>query len=174
MKSSTETEINFEYYRLFAYAWHRVHQYYNMDQSKNDHLFLDMFKEITERVDPYKGTPSSYIFRGVRMRLRGRFITLSKTAVRKYAYNSEMSASYTESVETKYLRDELVAKLVKLTKLTVRERELLNEMFFTSMGSAEEARRNLGTPYSKSRGGQIYCSMMQKLRAKMEELNANT
>lgn len=162
--------LNFDYYLLFASAWQRVHRYYNMDTAHNDHLFLETFSKIASSVDPSKGTPSTYIFKGVFMKLRGRFILMNKTALRKYAYNAELGATHTESVESKFLRDEFVAKLVKLTKLTFRERELLEEMFFKSMGSAEEARRNLGSPYGKSRSGQLYTSLMKKLRAKAEEL----
>ena len=170
MDTLPRESVNFEYFKLFMYAWNKLHYYYKMDQKHNDHLLLPMYEDISSKVDPSKGTPSSYIFRGLRMKLRARFLLMNTNAVRRYAYRQECVSPNTESVEGLHLKKELVRKILENTKLTKGESDLLEEMFFKSMGSAEEARRNLGTPYSRSRGGQIYCSLMKKLRKTYEQL----
>lgn len=167
-------EVNFEYYKLFVYSWNKLHSYYGMSHTQTEHMLLPVYEHISSKVDPTKGAPSSYIFRGVRMVLRGRRITMSSEAKRKYSYRYEEAQHLQESAEKAYMTKNLVEQLLRNTALTKSEKDLLNEMFFKSMGSVEDARRSLGNPYSRSRGSQIYTSLMKKLRATMEELNANT
>ena len=173
----TKKEVNFEYYRLFVYSWNKIHSYYDMSHTKTDHLMLPVYEHLSSKVDPTKGAPSSYIFRGVRMVLRGRRITMASETVRKYSYVSECTNKHQDSPESSHITKTFVNKLIKETTLSPGEKRLLHEMFFVSMGSAEDARRSMGNPYSRARLGQVYSSLIKKLRAtykRLEEGDDNT
>lgn len=170
MNTSQSKPIDFEYFRLFMYAWNKVHSYYKISSDFNDHLLMEMYEDISSKVDPSKGTPSTYIFKGVSMKLRARLKSINANTLRKYAYDYECGSSHTESAEKSHLRKEFVEKLVARTNLTKGERDLLEEMFFRNMSGAQEARRNLGNPYSRARVDQIYHNMIKKLRKTYEEL----
>lgn len=162
--SQNKPTDSFEHYKLFAYAWKKIHRYYGWNEDRNDHLFLPMYESIMSKFDPDKGTLSTYVFRGVYMTLKSRGRSEFAESQRKYMYKGMELSKTAPSHELTYLDKQLVGKLIQTAGLTTKEAQLLEEMFFNSMGSVEEARRNLGTPYSKARGGQVYTSLIQKLR----------
>ena len=156
--------MDFQYYKLFVFAWNKLHYAKGIDVNTYSDKFLPLFEKLTTEVDTEKGKASTYFFRGVSAMLSDRARYNFRQSGRRYQYIDQHKDDVVESAELSYLNKNFLSTVLRTAPLTSNERELVDYLMFKDPGtSVRQASKNIGK-YTASRGDQLYKSALRKIR----------